>query len=185
MKKLCALLLVGSLVVTSPGADLLGDKLEVTPAPGWKSDDPAPSGWAQPPFPTLRYVPEDGRNAAILLSLLPVELADFTVSDEKSLEAFLLMAARPYLPSPDARPPVTKLKIADGIGAYLVNEDPALVGKPVPPGEYRFAVTAALVLDDRYLVHGTIFFDERDSADFKEALKILQSTIVRHSRSTI
>jgi hypothetical protein len=175
MKRLAAVLLLSCLVLAPLRAELLGKVIEVTAIPGWKSVEPLEPGQAIPPFPVLKYVPVDGHNAAVLLSLLPANVPGHEVTDLASLKRFNLLASTPYLAAPDAKPVVNELKVTGGIGVYLTNEDPALVGKPVPPNEYRIATTATLLLDGQYLIHATVFYDELDSADLKEGLKILLS----------
>jgi hypothetical protein len=185
MKRLFAFLLLSSFVLASGRAELLGNAVEVTAAPGWKSVSAVEPGQTPPPFPVIKFVPADGRNAAVLLSLLPANAPGYEVNDLASLTRFNLVAARPFLPGPDAKPPLTPLKVSGGIGGYIVNEDPALVGKPVPPDEYRIAATATVLLEGKYLINCTIFYDEKDSPDFKEALHILLSAGVHTNNSSI
>lgn len=175
MKRLAAALLLSCLALAPLRADLLGKVVEITGIPGWKSVEPLEPGQPTPPFPVLKYVPVDGHNAAVLLSLLPANVPGHEVTDVASLKRFNLLASTPYLPGPDAKPVINDLKVPGGIGAYITNEDPALVGKPVPPNEYRIATTATVLLDGQYLIHATLFYDELDSADFKDGLKILLS----------
>ncbi len=186
MKRLFAFLLLSSVAFVSARAELLGNAVDVIAAPGWKSVSAIEPGQQQPlPFPVLKFVPTDGRNAAVLLILLPANAPGYEVTDLATLTRFTLLAARPYLPGPDAKPPLTELKISGGIGGYIVNEDPELVGKPVPPDEYRIAATAVVLLEGKYLIHCTIFYDEKDSKDFKEALRILLSAAVHAPNSSI
>lgn len=175
MKRLAAWLLLSCLTLVRIHAGMLGPDIEVAAVPGWESVEPLPPGQPKPAYPVLKYVPKDGRNAAVLLSLLPANGPGYEVTDLASLKAFNLMAARPYLPRPDARPAATELKIPGGLAVYLTNEDPALVGKAPPPGEYKIATTVSLLLGGRALVHGTIFYDEMDSPAFREALQLLRS----------
>jgi hypothetical protein len=185
MKRFLVFLLLSSAALASARAELLGNVVDVLPPQGWKSVGAAEPGQPPAPFPVLKFVPEDGRNAAVILSLLPSNAPGYEVHDLASLTRFTLVAARPFLPSPDARPPLTELKVSGGIGGYIVNEDPALVGKPVPPDEYRIATTATVLLQGRYLIHCTILYDEQDSRDFKEGLKLLLSASVHAANSTI
>lgn len=175
MKRLVAALLLSFVVLAPLRAEMLGKAIEVAAVPGWKSVEPLDPGQEQPPFPILKYVPVDGRNAAIMLTLLPANVPGHEVTDLASLKRFNLLASSPYLPSPDAKPASNDLRVPGGIGVYITNEDPALVGKPVPPNEYRIATTASVLLEGQYLVHATLFYDELDSAAFKEGLKILLS----------
>ena len=177
MKRLCLLLSLFALVPAR--ADRLANIVEFTPAPGWVQADPREPGQPEPKAPTIKFVPQDGRHGQILLTLFMSDIAGNPVTDLASLKRFNLVSATPFLPTPNAKPPTTELKIADGLGIYMMNEDPSLVGKPLPPGEFRFATTASLYLAGRFLVHCTIFHDLKDSAEFKQALQILQSATVR------
>ncbi len=182
MKRLCLLLLSLGALVPSRAA-LLGHDVEITSVPGWRKVDPREPGQQSLAAPTLKYIPKDGRNAAIILTLLPNVLPGLTVQDLPSLKIFNVVSARPYLADPEAPPPVMELKIRHGLGVYLVNEDPALVGKPAPPGEYKFATSASVLLGGQYLIHCTIFHDAPDSDDFHEAMDILQSAVIGYDRS--
>lgn len=185
MKRLVAALLLSCLMLVSLRAEMLGPALEVTATAGWKSVEPLDPSQSPPPFPILKYVPADGRNAAILLSLLPANVPGHEVTDLGSLKRLNLLASRPYLPGPDANPTVTELKVPGGIGVLITSEDPALVGKPVPPNEYRIATTASVLLDGQYLIHATLFYDELDSVEFKEGIKILLSAGVHSANPPI
>ena len=175
MKRLLSALLLCSLALAPLHADSLGKALEIFPTEGWKSVEAIIPGETLPPFPILKFVPKDGRNAAIFLSLVPANVPGYEVTDLDSLKRFNFNASKPYLPDPSVMPTVTELKVAGGIGVSITNEDPALVGKPVPPNEYRIVTTATILLDGQYLIHASIFYDELDSREFKESLKILLS----------
>ncbi len=175
MKRLAVFLLLSSLLLVRGHAEMLGHAVAVTPVAGWVRVDALPPGTPAPPYPVLKFAPKDGRNAAVLLSLLPADVPGYEVTDLVSLKGFNLVASEPFLPSRDARPPVTELNVPGGLGVAITNEDPALIGKAPPPGEYKIATTASLLLGGKTLVHCTIFYDERDSADYKEALKIVLS----------
>jgi hypothetical protein len=166
-------------------AEPLGPAVEITAVPGWHSVDPLAPGQQQPPYPILKYVPADGRNAVILLSLFPASVPGHEVTDLESLKRFNLLAARPYLSTPDLKPAATELKVAGGIGVLITSEDPALVGKPVPPNEFRIATVASVLLDGGHLIHATLFYDEINSVDFKEGLKILLSAGVQSTNPPI
>jgi len=185
MKRLVVILPLICVALLSLRAESLGRNIEVTAVPGWRSVDPLDGGGEQPPFPVLKYEPTDGRNAALLLSLIPANVPGHEVTDLESLKRFNLMAARPYLPSPDAKPTVTELKVRGGMGVLITSVDPTLAGKPVPPNEYRIASTATILLDGGYLIHATLFHDELDSADFKEGIKILLSAGARATNPPI
>ena len=178
MKRLALLLLLSCCPLARAHAEMLGREVEVTAVPGWESVDPLPAGQPAPPYPVLKYVPKNGHNAAVLLSLLPANVPGYEVTDLASLKGFNLVASRPYLPGPAARPPVTELKIHDGLGVALTSEDPSLIDKAPPPGEYKIATTVSLLLGGKTLVHCTVFYDEKDSVDFQEAMKLVLSATV-------
>jgi len=183
MKKLTLLFLLAAMVPLR--ADMLGGAIKITPATGWIRANATESGQEESPFPTLRYEPKDGRNASIVLTLLPIKIDGLPDTDLESLKRFNLMSAAPYLATPDDTPPVTELEIANGIGVSITNEDPALIGKPVPPNEYRIATSASVLLARKYVIHCTIFYDEKGSADFHEALQILLSATVKSSTTVL
>lgn len=163
---------VALLLASSASADSLGGKVEVTAVPGWTlSAKPEPA-----PLPTLRYLPTDGRNATILLTLIPAGRVG--VSDADSLRQFHRKACAPFLPSPDAPVPQKELKLATGSGVYASFEDPALIGKPSRPGHYKFATSASLWLGQDILVLATILCDDTGSAAFSEAMNIVRNTAV-------
>jgi len=183
MKRLAVFLLLSCFARVH--AAMLGHDVEVTAVPGWLSVEPLAPDQPKPPYPVLKFVPKDGRNAAVLLSLLPANVPGYEVTDLASLKGFNLVASRPYLPGPDARPPVTELKVPDGLGVFITSEDPALIGKAPPPGEYKIAATVSLLLGGKTLVHCTVFFDEKDSAEFQEAIKLVLSATIHAPSSSI
>lgn len=184
MKRLVLLFLLASL---SPllRADTLGGVIRITPVPGWTQDEPLPPGQQEPPFPILRYVPKAGRNAALILTLLPNDVPGFTITNLASLKRFNLLSAQPYLANMDDTPPVTELEIPNGIAVCITNEDPALIGKPAPPGEYKIATTASVLLDRQFVIHCTIFYDEKGSEDLHQALQILRSATVKAATTKV
>jgi hypothetical protein len=175
MKRFVVVLVLSFFAFSPLAAEPLGRDIEVTGVSGWRSVDPLDPGQSHPPYPILKYVPTDGRNAALLLSLLPANMPGHEVTDVDSLKRFNLLAARPYLPSPEHKTAVTELKVNGGVGVMITSQDAALVGKPVPPGEFRVATSASVLLDGGYLIHATLFYDELDSPAFKEGIKILLS----------
>jgi hypothetical protein len=177
MKPLVLLFALAAL--TTAHADQLGADIRISPGRGWIAEETSAPGQPEPSFPTLRYTPKDGRNASIVLTLFPISVAGFKVANHASLERFNLLSARPYLDGQAEEPAPTVLEIANGIGVCITSVDPALVGKPVPPGEYRIATSASMLLAGKHLIHCTIFYDEKDSADYREALEILLSAKVR------
>jgi hypothetical protein len=149
-------------------ADALGDRAEVSPVPGW-----GPINQGQQSLPTLGYAPADGRNASVLLTLIPSQMSG--VKDKASLKAFFLRAVSPMLPSPDFVPEMTEFQVDDGIGIYASFVDPSLVGKPVEKGNFKVATSVDFLLSNGFTVHATVFTDDLTSAAFTEGMAIAKS----------
>jgi len=179
----CLVLLLTLAALLPIRAETLGGAIKITPVAGWSREKEEDTAQQEPRFPTLRFTPKDGRNAAIIITLLPSDAPGFTVTNHASLERFNLLSARPYIANPDEPPAPSVVDIANGIGVSITNEDPALIGKPVPPNEYRIATSVSLLLDRKYLIHCTIFYDEKDSADLHEAMDILLSATLKGTGS--
>ncbi|HEX2853763.1 MAG TPA: hypothetical protein VHO24_11035 [Opitutaceae bacterium] len=168
-------LLLGLFVSSSLRADLLGETVEITPVAGWGRMLVArPS-----PFPTLQYVPKDGRNASVLITLFPADAAK--VTDLPSLKKFLRVSATPYLSAPDAEMNAIERGLPQGFLVYASFEDPDLVGKPSRKGNYKIATPAAAYLGSGPTLQVTIFTDRKDGADLQEALQIVQSASLRRT----
>lgn len=160
-------------IVIRVSADPLGDNAEVTPSPGWvlvKNAKPAL-------LPTWQYAPSDGRNATVLISVLPA--GRLGVSNAATLREFNYKACKPYLPTPDAQVNPREMTLTSGLGLYVSFEDPSLAGQPPKKGDYKVATTASLYLGQDVLIHATILCDNVGTADFKQALDILKSVTVK------
>ncbi len=165
---LCLWLLLATRVLADP----LGDKVDIKPVAGWAS---APLG-RPVALPTLRYIPTDGRNASVLLTLFPA--SRLGVSDASSLRQFHHMACTPFLPTPNAQVSQLDLKIPEGAGVYASFEDPSLVGKPPQRDNYKRTTSVCLFLGHDVVVQATIFYDEAGSPAYNEALSIVKSVAV-------
>lgn len=187
MKKLLALLLP-FVVALSARADLLGGVVDIPLDPAWEATDPREPGQAPALLPTLKYVPKNGARATLMVSLLPAVGAGVEITDLPSLKELNLLSATPFLPSPDAKPVATEMALSDGLGVYVTNEDPALVGKPTPPDEYRMATTATLLLGEKFVLLCTLLHESLESDEFRQALSMLRAvrqvpvdtSVVRH-----
>jgi len=160
------------LLVGRVPADPLGAQAEVTPVDGWSlAKNSKPSR-----LPTVQYVPADGRNATVLLTLFPA--GRMGVSDAATLQEFHRKMCARYLPTPDAPVRSQALKLTAGQGVYASFEDPSLVGKPASKGDYKVATVAGLYLGQDVLIYATILCDEVGESAFSQALAILQSVKV-------
>lgn len=131
------------------------------------------------PIETYRLVPPSGRNAICLVSILDKDKKTF--ADPAFLKTALRGECQPYVKSPDELPKVElkELKIQGGLGFYANFVDPDLVGKPVKPGDFKTATPILLSIGSSYLIKITILCDELGGADYREALKIVESIKVR------
>ena len=91
--------------------------------------------------------------------------------------------SRPYVTSPDDLPKLElkEVKINGGLGFYANFVDPDLVGKPVEKGNYKTATPVILSLGSKYLIKVTVLCDEINGADYRDALKIVESIRVKKS----
>jgi hypothetical protein len=159
-------------------ADRLGQTVSVTCHPDWRCESGLEPRRNEQMLHTLKYVPKDGRNATVLLSVMPNDIPGAIVSDLESLKRFNRMSASPYLPDPDHPPTPFVITIPNGLALAITSEDPALIGKPVPAGEYKIATTVSVLLGRKTLLHCTIYYDEMDSKDYHQAMEILQSVVL-------
>lgn len=154
------------------GAKLFGASLagvvEIAPAEHWKSDAPDQAS----PFPTLKISPTDGRNADLLITLLPNELVK--ISDDASLRALHQRLCSPMVGPSGKSAEVTEIKIQNGTGLYSVFEDPTLVGKPPKRGDYKIAIPMVVWLRPDIVLQITLFTDNATGPDLIEALKMIQ-----------
>jgi hypothetical protein len=127
----------------------------------------------RPPLPTVRYSPADGRNASVLITYLPRAMTK--INDLASLKTFFGMLSIPYLQSPDTPVLPTELTLPHGLALYATFVDPDLVGKPAKKDDYKTATPVAVLVNGSGILHITIYTDSVDTAEFAEAMKIVQS----------
>ena len=167
--RLLSVLLLAATISPRLVADTLGDVVDFQAARGWTvapTDRPSP-------FPTLRYEPGGGQNAALLLTLLPADR--FDISDSTTMRKLHLVMCRPYIAQSKATPPQTEFKLSNGFGVYSVFEDPDLVGKVPKAGDYKVAIPVAVSLGGKALVHATILCDDPAGASQAEAWRFIRS----------
>jgi hypothetical protein len=175
--------LVALLAAAEIRADVLGDSVEISPLKSWIQTDPQRPGAPPSPYPTLRYVPRDGRNATVLLTVVPAEVAK--VGDGESLKNFFRLLARPYLSAPTAKLFAKELTLPQGIALYATFEDPDRVGKPIQPGSYKVTTPVGVLISNGAVLHVCIFTDSTEGRDLNEALQIVQSAQPRGYKSPV
>jgi|GEM_PF-1358432 len=155
--------------------------VSLTPPPGWTEVTALAPGSAPPRFPTVKYIPKDRRNAALLVTILG--RGNGSVSDLTALKKLHLQLCQQYLASPTMEFSPKELKFEHGVGVYASFEDPDLIGKPTKAGNYKMASPVALLLDGGVVAHATIFSDEANGPTFQEALDLLKSINLRDEPS--
>lgn len=173
MKSILLLLLLAPWSLSPLRAETLGDVLEITPPPGWVHDVKA----SRSPMPTAEFRPKATEDRKILVTLLPSSVV--RVTDGKSLRRFLDLAAKPFLPRRDAKVEAKEIPGAKAPGFYATFEDPALVGKPARPGEYKVATEAVLFLAPDYVVQTTIFSESTSSTAIDEGLQMMAAAFLK------
>ena len=140
----------------------------------WKSTkDKSPGGSF--PFETYRVEPSAGHNSVCLISILARDKPEF--ADPQLLKRIVRGDSRPYVNSPAelSKVELKELKIKGGLGFYANFVDPDLVGKPVQVGSYKTATPIILSLGSNYLIKVTLLCDEINGADYRDAIKIVES----------
>ena len=149
----------------------MSDTVQFSAAANWKKSPDDRS-----PFPTDKYVPADGRNAALMITLIPIDVAGIT--DEASLNALYLRVWSSTVSASAGAPDLKTLSVVNGSGLYATNEDPTLVGKPPKRDDFKFATPMLLWLRPDILVQATLLTDTANGSDFTEGMQIVQSARV-------
>jgi hypothetical protein len=155
-------------------SDLLGQSITLTPPADWESVRPFPASLAESPYPTLKYLPKDGRPVEIIITLLPADVVGFPVTDPVSLRKVCLIAAEPYLDPAAPLPACVELALPEGLGVRITAPCPPAPGR-VAGREHTQATIANLLVGSRYLVHVAIFHDGDEAPEYGQALQTLFS----------
>ena len=140
-------------------------------AKGWKEVEALDPMGRKPPLPTIRYVPTDGRNASLLITVT----GKGKISDPTGLRSVHEMACRQYLTPSNQRVEAATLVLPHARGLWSTFEDPDLIGKPPIRENYKFTTPVVLLFEGGTLAHATIFADERTGRTFDEAMAMLKS----------
>jgi hypothetical protein len=149
----------------------------VAPNQWTSTTDKSPKGSF--PFETYRVEPPASRNAVCLISIFGKDKQEFT--DPQLLKKIVRGDSRPYVNSPDELPKLElkELTIHGGLGFYANFVDPDLVGKPMQHGSYKTATPIILCLGSKYLIKVTVLCDEINGADYRDAIKIIESIRIK------
>jgi hypothetical protein len=123
------------------------------------------------PFPTIEVRPDDGRNAAVMVSVL----GKGKIANKADLQKLHALGCARMLQQPDQKYEETELKLDHAIAFVSTFEDPDLVGKPPIKGNYKFTTVAEMLFDSGEVVHVTVFTDERAGRTFDQGMEIMKS----------
>lgn len=159
------------LAAVSVQADRLADVIDVTPTKGWVRARPKRGANA----PTLRFVPSDGRNAEVLISLIPSQKP---VDNADALTRLHQQINRSTYGNAPVKVKELRYETKDSVGIYTTFEDPDLVGKPTKPGDFKYATSVLASLGQRYLIVGTVFTDNPQAPEQDEGLEMVKSAAI-------
>ena len=170
-----AFLTLSALCFAAPAGKLL-----LTKEPdGWKEVAAVGPGGNQGDFPTVKFVPVDARNAALLVTL--VGTLNGRVPNLAALKQMHTSASQRFLSSPDQQFAIKELQMPNGAGYYSTFEDPDLVGKPPVKDNFKFTSPCFILFKTGEVANATIFTDEKEGKTLPEAISILQTLDVKAS----
>ena len=155
-----------------------GKALLLSVPDSWKPHAARAPESAPAPARTVRYVPRDGRNEAILISVLPV--LDDRFADPAALKALVEEATQQFVAdSVEKKANLKELKFGGGNGYAVTFTDANLVGKPSVPEDYKAMTACFVYLGERVMVTATIFTDDPAGKAYAEAQHMLKSISLR------
>ena len=152
--------------------------LTVAVPDGWTlRGEPAGKAGAEPVGFALAFRPAAGETAKGLVSFafVPSGAPDLARLRAETRRVCEPIAAQ----SVEKKTSLRDFSIEDGFGAYAVFTDAALVGKPVPPGEYRVLATGQVQPGANLLGVVSLFADDADGAELKAMIEIINSLRLR------
>ncbi|MDB6114768.1 MAG: hypothetical protein JWQ62_1713 [Lacunisphaera sp.] len=161
-----------------------GKALLFTVPESWKPGVSGPPDPTPVPARTVRYVPKDGRNEAILLTALPVP--DDRFADPDALKALVGEATQQFVAdSVEKKANLKELRLGGGSGYAVTFTDAKLVGKPSVRDDYKAMTSCFVYLGERVMVTATIFTDDPSGPAYAEAQHILKSVSLRLPGNTL
>lgn len=136
---------------------------------GWKEVQADPAIYKHP---TLIYIPSDGRNAVVVISLAGNQ--EQNALGKHFLNKIHKVRCSDFLPPAAVAPcKPEEIKFTHGWGIFSMFEDKALVGKPPQTGSYKWVTVVDMVLKKTFVANATVFTDSADDAIHTEAMAIL------------
>lgn len=127
---------------------------------------------------TLR--PKSEVNAACKVTIAFIEQAE-GVSAEDQEKRFVQVTTGFAKGSVEQKTEVQKLRLKSGFGFYACFTDPALVGKPSEPRNYKVMAPGMIVLSKEVLLSVTLFTDDKASKELADLVKMLESVVLENT----
>ena len=184
---LSLLTLLGLLAVTGSAEKIdlgPGKALHLSLPDTWTRSD----AMAAPGVPMMgqsaRYVPKNGGNDALLITVLTVPEDNF--KDPDSLKAMVEIATQQFVAgSVEGKADIKEFKFAGASGFAATFTDANLVGKPSVKDDYKAMTSCFAYIGNQVLVTATIFTDEVGGGAYNEAVRVLKSISLTLPKDTI
>jgi len=133
---------------------------------------------------SARYVPKNGGNDALLITVLTVPEDNF--KDPDSLKAMVEIATQQFVAgSVEGKADIKEFKFAGVSGFAATFTDANLVGKPSVKDDYKAMTSCFAYIGNQVLVTATIFTDEVGGGAYNEAVRVLKSISLTLPKDTI
>ena len=189
MKKLLSLLVLPGLLAVTGFAEKIdlgaGKAVHLTLPDSWTSTDQPPASPGVPMMgQNVRYVPKNGANEALLITILTVPEDNF--KDPDNLKAMVEIATQQFVAgSVEGKADIKEFKFAGASGFSATFTDANLVGKPSVKDDYKAMTSCFAYIGNQVMVTATIFTDEINGRAYNEAVRILKSISLSLPKDTI
>jgi hypothetical protein len=161
-----------------------GKALHLTLPDSWISSEVAASPGAPMMGQNVRYVPKNGANEALLITVLTVPEENF--KDHDNLKAMVELATQQFVAgSVEGKADIKEFRFAGASGFSATFTDANLVGKPSVKDDYKAMTSCFAYLGNQVMVTATIFTDEVGGRAYNEAMRILKSISLSLPKDTI
>ncbi len=161
-----------------------GKALHLTLPDSWTSSDVAASAGMPAMGQNVRYVPKDGANEALLITVLTVP--DDNFKDPDNLKSMVEIATQQFVTgSVEGKADIKEFKFAGVAGFSATFTDANLVGKPSVKDDYKAMTSCFAYIGNQVMVTATIFTDEVGGRAYNEAVRILKSISLSLPKDTI
>jgi hypothetical protein len=123
---------------------------------------------------TVRYVPKNGSNDAVLITFIPVP--DDRFQDRANLRAMVEQATEQFVASSvEGKADLKDLPLAGATGFAATFTDAELVGKPAVKGNYKALTACFAYLGNHVVLTATVFTDDPHGRAYAEGMRLVKS----------